>query len=133
MQRYSISYVFTGCGISILQGSYYRTWIRRIGFFLASAAVPILANAVRVFGIVFLAYVSGNRIARGVDHIIYGWIFFAVVMALLLVVGGWWREKPDQHGDVTASPATNVNETERRNRNVNVPQRQPLPLPVAVS
>jgi len=54
-----------------------------------------------------------------VDHIIYGWIFFAVVMALLLVVGGWWREKPDQHGDVTASPATNVNETERRK-----PERQ---------
>jgi EpsI family protein len=70
------------------------------------------ANAVRVFGIVFLAYVSGNRIAAGVDHIIYGWIFFTVVMALLLAVGGWWREKPDGQTDAM-SRASGANENER--------------------
>jgi exosortase A len=95
-----IRYLTSSLAVGFLfAGLMYRTWSRRIGFFLASAVVPILANAVRVFGIVFLAYVSGNRIAVGVDHIIYGWIFFTLVLMSLLAVGGWWREKPDKQTD----------------------------------
>ncbi len=75
-------------------GLAYRSWIRRIGFLFASAVVPVFANGVRVYGIILLAYLSGNRIAAGVDHLIYGWIFFTIVMILLFCVGFWWREKP---------------------------------------
>ena len=96
----------------LFAGLVYRKWVRRIGFFVVSAVVPILANAVRVFGIVLLAYVSGNRIATGVDHIVYGWIFFAAVMALLLAVGGWWREPPDLGTHTASLPATKVSDNE---------------------
>jgi exosortase A len=109
-----IRYLTSSLAVGFLfAGLLYRTWVRRIGFFVASGVVPILANAVRVFGIVFLAYASGNRIAAGVDHIIYGWIFFTVVMVLLLAVGGWWREKSDQQTDAKSSPPTGPNENER--------------------
>jgi exosortase A len=109
-----IRYLTSSLAVGFLfAGLMYRTWVRRIAFFLASAVVPILANAVRVFGIVFLAYVSGNRIAAGVDHIIYGWIFFTVVMLLLLAVGGWWREKSDQQTDAASLRASGANGTER--------------------
>jgi hypothetical protein len=33
--------------------------------------------------------VAGRRVRRGFDHIVYGWIFFALVMAAVL--GAWWR------------------------------------------
>jgi len=113
-----IRYLTSSLAVGFLfAGLLYRTWVRRIGFFIASAVVPILANAVRVFGIVSLAYVSGNRIAVGVDHMIYGWIFFTVVMGLLLSVGSWWREKSDRRTDTTASPVTVVNKTERSKAN----------------
>jgi exosortase A len=112
-----IRYLTSSLAVGFLfAGLMYRTWIRRVGFFVASAVVPILANAVRVFGIVFLAYESGNRIAAGVDHIIYGWIFFAMVMSLLLAVGGWWREKPDQRTQGRSSPPTGANEHEHSKR-----------------
>jgi exosortase A len=94
----------------LFAGLMYRNWVRRIGFFVVSAVVPILANAVRVFGIVLLAYVSGNRIATGVDHIVYGWIFFAAVMAVLLAVGGWWREGPNKQTDAASLPAVEAHE-----------------------
>lgn len=95
-----IRYLTSSLAVGFLfAGLMYRTWIRRIGFFLASAVVPVLANAVRVFGIVMLAYVSGNRLAVGADHIFYGWFFFAIVMVLLLAVGGWWREKPSKNAE----------------------------------
>jgi len=108
-----IRYLTSSLAVGFLfAGLMYKTWIRRVGFLVASAVVPILANAVRVFGIVVLAHVSNNRIAAGVDHIIYGWIFFTVVMALLLTVGGWWREKSGQESDAKSSSATGANEDE---------------------
>jgi exosortase A len=88
--RYLTSSVAVGF---LFAGLMYQTWIRRVGFFLASIVVPILANAIRVFGIVLVAYVSGNRLAVGVDHLLYGWLFFTIVMLLLFAVGGRWRER----------------------------------------
>jgi len=39
-----------------------------------------------------LGHVSNNRLATGVDHLIYGSIFFAIVVFLLFVVGLRWAE-----------------------------------------
>jgi exosortase A len=95
-----IRYLTSSVAIGFLYaGLVYRSWIRRIGFLLASAVVPILANGLRVYGIILLAYLSGNRIAAGVDHLLYGWLFFTIVMFLLLFVGFWWREKPQRGVD----------------------------------
>lgn len=76
----------------LVAGVAFRSWKRRIGFILLSALVPILANAVRAYLIVVLAYLSNNRIAVGVDHVIYGWIFFSVVTATLIGIALGWRE-----------------------------------------
>jgi len=83
----------------LFAGLVYRSWIRRITFFVASAVVPILANGLRVFGIILLAYLSGNRIATGVDHLIYGWVFFTLITLCLLSFGLLWREKPQNKPD----------------------------------
>jgi exosortase len=52
-----------------------------------SIAVPIVANWVRAYLIILMGYLSSMRLAVGVDHLIYGWIFYAAVMLLLLWVG----------------------------------------------
>jgi exosortase A len=70
----------------------YTSWIRRTAFVVASLLVPIVANWLRAYGIVMLGYLSENRLAVGVDHLIYGWIFFGVVMLLLFAAGGLFRE-----------------------------------------
>jgi EpsI family protein len=77
----------------------YRSTSRRIAFIIASIAVPIVANWLRAYLIVLLGHLTNNRLAAGVDHIIYGWIFFGVVMLLLFWVGARWRE------DAPAAPA----------------------------
>lgn len=66
---------------------------RRIWFVTLSIFVPIIANAVRVFGIIVIAYVSNMEYAVGADHLIYGWFFFAFVIILLLAIGELVREK----------------------------------------
>ena len=56
---------------------------------LAAVTVPVLANGVRAWGTIYVAQSQGIEFAAGFDHIVYGWIFFAVVMALVL--GTAWR------------------------------------------
>jgi EpsI family protein len=87
--RYLIASVTVGCVFAYL---YYRSIWRRLLFIAASIAVPIVANWVRAYLIVMLGHLSGNRIAVGVDHLIYGWIFFGFVMLLLFWIGSRWRE-----------------------------------------
>ena len=53
--------------------------------------------------IVMIAHLSSNKLALGVDHLIYGWVFFGVVMLLLFWIGSRWREDdvPIKASDVT--------------------------------
>lgn len=65
---------------------------RRIAFVLISLIFPILANIVRVYGIILIAYWTDMEHAAGADHLIYGWFFFAFVIICLLGIGELIRE-----------------------------------------
>lgn len=67
----------------------FRSWIRRAVFMALAVVLPILANGVRAWGTIYIAQSQGVEFAAGFDHILYGWIFFAAVMAALLAVS--WR------------------------------------------
>lgn len=66
---------------------FFRSRVRQIAFVLAGIAVPILANTVRAALTVALATHTDMQVAAGVDHLIYGWVFFAGVLGALLVIG----------------------------------------------
>ncbi|MEC5397658.1 exosortase A [Uliginosibacterium sp. H1] len=87
--RYLIASIMVGALFAYLS---YRSWWRRALFLLASVLVPLVANWLRAYMIVMLGHLSGNKLAVGADHLIYGWVFFGVVMFALFWVGGWWRE-----------------------------------------
>jgi exosortase A len=70
----------------------YQSRIRQIAFVALSVVVPIVANGFRAFGIVLIAYLSNNELAVGVDHIVYGWVFFAIITVILLLVGMTFRD-----------------------------------------
>ena len=70
------------------------SWRRRIAFMFAAIFLPIVANGIRAWGTIYIAHLTSPQFARGVDHIVYGWIFFAVVMALLLAVGWRFFDRP---------------------------------------
>ncbi len=70
----------------------YRSPARRAAYILLSLVVPIVANGFRAFGIVFLGQILGSAEAAAADHLIYGWIFFSIVMLMLVAVGHTFRE-----------------------------------------
>jgi exosortase A len=79
----------------------YRDAGRRLTFIAVSMVVPVLANGVRALGIVLLGHVLGSAEAGAADHIIYGWLFFSAVIAVLLLLGLPFR----QDGQAFAPPA----------------------------
>lgn len=87
--RYLIASFTLGCLYAYLT---YRTRRRQLIFVALSILVPIIANGIRAYLIVLLGHFSEMTLAVGVDHLIYGWLFFGFVMFLLFWVGGRWRE-----------------------------------------
>lgn len=87
--RYLIASITLGLLYAYLT---YRSLWRRVVFVAASIAVPIVANWLRAYMIVMIGHLSEMKYAVGVDHLIYGWLFFGVVMLLLFWLGSLWRE-----------------------------------------
>jgi exosortase A len=65
------------------------SWQRRALFLAFALAVPVLANGVRAWATIFAAQYVGIERAAGFDHIVYGWVFFGVVIAAILAAS--WR------------------------------------------
>lgn len=87
--RYLIASLCVGTLYAYLN---YRSLHRRLIFILVSILVPIVANWARAYIIVMLGHLSGNTIAVGVDHLIYGWVFFGIVILLMFLIGARWSE-----------------------------------------
>ena len=87
--RYLIASITVGALYAYLT---YRTWWKRALFLALAVAVPTLANFVRAYLIVMIGHLSSMKLAVGVDHFIYGWVFFGVVIGLLFWLGSFWRE-----------------------------------------
>jgi exosortase A len=99
--RYLIASITLGVLYAYLT---YRSARRRIIFTIMALVVPVIANGLRAYMIVMIAHLSDMKLALGVDHYIYGWVFFGLVMLLLFWVGSFWREDlPQPEGDKPAA------------------------------
>lgn len=97
-----IRYVFACLATATLFAwTVYRSTKRRLIFVGAALAIAVLANWVRAYTIVMAAHLIDYRLAIGIDHVVYGGLFFGVVMAIVLLLGVRWRE--DDPGEATAS------------------------------
>lgn len=106
--RYLIASVTMGFLYAYLS---YRGMWRRVAFIALATVFPIIANGLRAYTIVLIAYWIDKRLALGVDHIIYGWFFFGLVMVIMFWIGTLWlegepnSEEPAGQGAVPAKAA----------------------------
>ncbi len=87
--RYLIASFMVGTLFAYLN---YRSARRRMIFMVVSVIVPVVANWLRAYLIVMLGHLSSNTLAVGADHLLYGWVFFGVVILVMFVVGARWSE-----------------------------------------
>ncbi len=81
---------------ALVANTCFASWRRRAAFMLVSLVVPVLANGVRAFATIYAAHLTSVAQATGYDHIVYGWLFFGMVMAACLALGWRWFDRaPD--------------------------------------
>ena len=104
--RYLIASVTVGCLFAYLS---YQSTRKRLLFVGVAILVPLLANWVRAYLIVLLGHVSGNALATGVDHLIYGWVFFGIVIGVMFLIGSRWSDPVPPLGQVPANAVVQSN------------------------
>ena len=87
--RFLIASIAFGVLYAVLM---YRSTGRRVLFVAASMVIPVVANGFRALGIVVLGYILGSAEAAAADHILYGWVFFSIVILLLVAAGLPFRQ-----------------------------------------
>ncbi|ALS97652.1 exosortase A [Lacimicrobium alkaliphilum] len=108
--RYLIASLTLGCLFAYL--TYYK-WHKRLLFVLFALVLPIVANGLRAYGIVMIAYMTDMEYATGADHLVYGWLFFGVVIFIMFSIGSIWRDpepelKSPEGADTRALPLRNT-------------------------
>lgn len=97
--RYIIASVTVGTLFAYLN---YVSLRRRLIFIAVSIIVPVIANWLRAYMIVMLGHLSGNKLAAGFDHLIYGWVFFGIVIMIMFMIGARWSEyAPEPDATIT--------------------------------
>lgn len=64
----------------------FRSWGRRFAFMGGALALSVLANGVRAFATILVAHWTTVDAAVGFDHVVYGWVFFAIVMTVTMAI-----------------------------------------------
>ncbi|MBB4212041.1 exosortase A [Rhodothalassium salexigens DSM 2132] len=100
--RYLIAMVALGV---LIAGLMFDSWAKRLVYVALSVAVPIVANVVRAYGIVMIAYWSDFEHAVGVDHLIYGFVFLGFVMMLMIALAVLMRGKAPADAAMPAAAA----------------------------
>lgn len=87
--RYLVASLLVGALYAYLN---YVSLKRRLIFMLVALAIPIVANWIRAYITVMIGYHFGSAFVEGFIHIVYGWVFFGVVIFLMFMVGARWHE-----------------------------------------
>jgi EpsI family protein len=103
--RYLMASIMVGTLFAYLS---YRSLRRRLAFVALSAIVPIGANWLRAYFTVLLGHLTNNKLAAGADHLIYGWVFFGVVIVAMFAIGARWSEAAPPPGSKVAPGAPAV-------------------------
>lgn len=67
----------------------FKSWKRRTAFMALCVIVPVIANGTRAWGTIYISELTSIDFAASFDHVFYGWVFFAIVMAITMTLG--WR------------------------------------------
>ncbi|NHN36731.1 exosortase A [Pseudomaricurvus alcaniphilus] len=90
--RYIIASLTLGALYSYL--TYTRYWKRAV-FILFAALMPVLANGLRAVIIVLIGHFSNMELATGADHLVYGWVFFGIVIFAMFWIGNFFADAPE--------------------------------------
>lgn len=99
--RFLISSLALGCLFAYFQ--FTKVW-KRIAFIGFSFIFPIIANGIRAAGIIMIGYYTDMAHATGADHLIYGWVFFSIIIFCIFLVANRFADPLPNPVKLSAAP-----------------------------
>jgi exosortase A len=100
-----VKFLFTSIVTGVLLANMvFKSWQRRAVIIVTSIALPIIANALRVLGILGIAELSSQDFAKDVDHIVYGWVFLSMVLLALIAFAYRISDRTDTEAEFKTLP-----------------------------
>lgn len=105
--RYVLASAVLGSLFAYLNFTSFR---KRAIFFASTMLLALIGNWMRAYLIVLVGHFSQMKYGTGDDHIVYGWVFFGLVMFAVFAMGSRWRDNDPlpQTGSVAGKGASNV-------------------------
>jgi exosortase A len=91
----------------LLAQLFFRSWWQRFLFVAVSIGLSIVGNALRAAAVVLVAHLGDSRFAVGLDHLTYGYVFTAVLLACLVGLAAMVGS-PRRAGAGEPDPASSV-------------------------
>ncbi len=88
--RFLISSIALGTLFSYI---FFKKWWKFFLFIIFTSIFPIIANGLRAYGIIMIGNLSNMKYAAGADHLIYGWVFFSIVIIFMFFVAWYFQDK----------------------------------------
>lgn len=88
--RFLISSIALGTLFSYV---FFQKWWKFFLFIIFSSIFPIIANGIRAYGIIMIGNFSNMKYAAGADHLIYGWVFFSIVILFMFFIAWYFQDK----------------------------------------
>lgn len=89
-----ISYFITSLVLGFLYAYVsYRGWLKRVVCVAAFVVIPVILNGLRVYFTILVSHLTEMRFGPGAEHIIFGRIFFVVMMLVLFWIGRRWHDE----------------------------------------
>jgi exosortase A len=110
---FRVAQACSGAGFLIAMAAYaalvchlcFKSWTRRALFTAFALGICFLANGVRAFAIISVAWATDVTSAVVVDHVVYGWVFFALVILLVMLAARRFFDRPADAPLGRAGPA----------------------------
>lgn len=87
--RFLISTVTLGALFSYLN---FSKLYKQIIFVLLCFLIAILGNGLRAFLMILIGHLSDMQAAVGFDHLVYGWVFFSIIIVVLFIIGSYMSD-----------------------------------------
>jgi exosortase A len=87
--RYVIASAVLACLFCYLN---FRTWRKRIIFFVTCMVLSVVANWIRAYSVVLVGHFSNMRYGTGEDHVWFGWVFYGLLMGIIFWVGSKYAD-----------------------------------------
>lgn len=92
-----LNFILAGLALSPLFGyMMYSSLKKRLIAIAAMLAIAVIANGIRIYGIIALAEFTDRKIDIVDDHLLYGWGFFAIILLALGWIGSKFADPVDE-------------------------------------